>query len=462
MKINYNMSAVITNNQLHRTENNLTSAMEKLSSGLKINHAKDDAAGMAISNKMRLQIDGLDQASRNASDGTSVLQTTDGALNEVTSIIQRMRELAVQTATGTNTQADKKAAQHEIESLKDEINRVSRDTEFNTKILLDGTLEQRVYAKNVSRISTSVYVNPGDYDVMVSAAATKGTVEAEAAKFNDMTAEIGISGSLKVNGSQIDISASDTYEEVFEKIRNGAEIGEMDATVDGGKLVFTSAFYGDDTDLDVSCSSLPLADALGFSTKDKMGIVTEGKDATVELVDGFADTATTKVTGNRVTISDKDGFEFNFLIDDGFSDNTDPVKFEVTDIGAMSLQIGANQYQTMDVRIARVDTETLFIDDMDVTTVHGADRAISTLDEALATVSGIRASIGAYSNRLDYAVESLDETSENVTSALSRIEDVDMAEAMSEYTQQNVLQQAAISVLTQANDLPQQVLQLLQ
>lgn len=462
MKINYNMSAVITNNQLHRTENNLTSAMEKLSSGLKINHAKDDAAGMAISNKMRLQIDGLDQASRNASDGTSVLQTTDGALNEVTSIIQRMRELAVQTATGTNTQEDKKAAQHEIESLKDEINRVSRDTEFNTKTLLDGTLEQRVYAKNVSRISTSVYVNPGDYDVMVSAAATKGTVAAEAAKFNDMTAVIGVSGSLKVNGSQIDISAADTYETVFGKIRNGAEIGEMDAAVEAGKLVFTSAFYGDDTDLDVSCSSLTLADALGFSTKDKMGIVTEGKDATVELVDGFADTATTKVTGNRVTISDKDGFEFNFLIDDDFSDQTDPLKFEVTDIGAMSLQIGANQYQTMDVRIARVDTETLFIDDMDVTTVHGADRAISTLDEALATVSGIRASIGAYSNRLDYAVESLDETSENVTSALSRIEDVDMAEAMSEYTQQNVLQQAAISVLTQANDMPQQVLQLLQ
>ncbi len=462
MKINYNMSAVITNNQLHRTENNLTSAMEKLSSGLKINHAKDDAAGMAISNKMRLQIDGLDQASRNASDGTSVLQTTDGALSEVTSIIQRMRELAVQTATGTNTQEDKQAAQHEIESLKDEINRVSRDTEFNTKTLLDGTLEQRVYAKNVSRISTSVYVNPGDYDVMVSAAATKGTVAAEAAKFNDMTAVIGVSGSLKVNGSQIDISAADTYETVFGKLRNGAEIGEMDATVKAGKLVFTSAFYGDDTDLNVSCSSLTLADALGFSTKDKMGIVTEGKDATVELVDGFADTATTKVTGNRVTISDKDGFEFNFLIDDDFSDHTDPVKFEVTDIGAMSLQIGANQYQTMDVRIARVDTETLFIDDMDVTTVHGADRAISTLDEALATVSGIRASIGAYSNRLDYAVESLDETSENVTSALSRIEDVDMAEAMSEYTQQNVLQQAAISVLTQANDMPQQVLQLLQ
>ena len=120
MKVNYNMSAVITNSQLLRTEGNLTTAMEKLSSGIRINHARDDAAGMAISNKMRLQIDGLDQASQNASNGTSVLQTADGALNEVTSIIQRMRELAVQAANDTNVDSDKKAIQAEIASLREE------------------------------------------------------------------------------------------------------------------------------------------------------------------------------------------------------------------------------------------------------------------------------------------------------------------------------------------------------
>ena len=158
MKVNYNMSAVVTNKQLLTTEGKLTGAMEKLSSGLKINRAKDDAAGMAISNKMKLQIDGLDQASRNASDGDSVLQTADGALDEVTNILQRMRELSVQAATDTNSLGEREAIQEEINSLRDEVDRVSRDTEFNTKALLDGTLDTRVYAKNVSRISTSVYV----------------------------------------------------------------------------------------------------------------------------------------------------------------------------------------------------------------------------------------------------------------------------------------------------------------
>ena len=153
MKINHNMSAVITNHQLLNNENSLSVSMEKLSSGLRINHAKDDAAGMAISTKMRAQIQGLNQASRNASDGNSILQTADGALNEVTSMIQRMRELAVQAANETNTDDDKESIQDEIESLKKEIDRVSTDTEFNTKTLFNGSLDTRVYGDHVSRIS---------------------------------------------------------------------------------------------------------------------------------------------------------------------------------------------------------------------------------------------------------------------------------------------------------------------
>ena len=196
MKVNYNMSAVITNSQLLRTEGNLTTAMEKLSSGIRINHARDDAAGMAISNKMRLQIDGLDQASQNASNGTSVLQTADGALNEVTSIIQRMRELAVQAANDTNVDSDKKAIQAEIASLREEVDRVSKDTEFNTKPLLDGTLDNRVYAKNISRIDASIYVDAGKYEVDVTTAATKGNLAADSAQFADMTGYVRLTDML--------------------------------------------------------------------------------------------------------------------------------------------------------------------------------------------------------------------------------------------------------------------------
>ena len=163
MRINNNMSAVITNKQLLRTENNLTKSMERLSSGLKINHAKDNPAGMAISNKMQAQIDALDRASSNASDGTSVLQIADGALNETSAILQRMRELSVQAANGTNSLEDKQAIQDEIEALKEEVNRISKDTEYNSKSLLDGSLDTRVYTDNanVSRVNVSDYVNPG-------------------------------------------------------------------------------------------------------------------------------------------------------------------------------------------------------------------------------------------------------------------------------------------------------------
>lgn len=463
MKVNYNMSAVVTNKQLLTTEGKLTGAMEKLSSGLKINRAKDDAAGMAISNKMKLQIDGLDQASRNASDGDSVLQTADGALDEVTNILQRMRELSVQAATDTNSLGEREAIQEEINSLRDEVDRVSRDTEFNTKALLDGTLDTRVYAKNVSRISTSVYVEPGMYEIEVTQQAKKGTMTADNAAFADMTAEIGATGAVDINGSQVEISATDTYEEVYQKLRDAAEIGNTSADIDaGGALTLTTTKYGNSQKVEITFSNATLAAAIGFDSETPA--VVRGADATLDFVDGFSDSATTNIDGNRVVITDKSGFEFAFLIDEGFpaagADGT--VEFEVTEIGSMTLQIGANQYQTMDVRIPKLDSETLYLDTIDVTTKEGGDNAILELDKALDKVTTVRASIGAYQNRLEYAVGSLDETSENMTAALSRIQDVDMAEEMSNYTQQNVLQQAAISVLTQANELPQQTLQLLQ
>ncbi|MDE7063121.1 MAG: flagellin, partial [Lachnospiraceae bacterium] len=176
---------------------------------------------------------------------------------------------------------------------------------------------------------------------------------------------------------------------------------------------------------------------------------------------GFPDTATAELRGNRVIITDRDGFSISFLTDSGLADGS-TVDLEVTDMGMMQLQIGPNENQTMRVDIPKMSAEMLYLDDLDVTTVTGADRGIRALDEALAQVSGIRASLGAYENRLDYTIGSLDATGENMTQAMSRIKDADMAVEMTEYTQQNVLAQAATSVLAQANDLPQQVLQLLQ
>ena len=492
MRINNNMSAVITHTQLLRTENNLTKSMERLSSGLKINHAKDNPAGMAISNKMKAQIDALDRASSNASDGTSVLQIADGALNETSAILQRMRELSVQAANGTNSLEDKQAIQDEIEALKEEVNRISKDTEYNSKSLLDGSLDTRVYTDNanVSRVNVSDYVNPGKYEIDIVKAAEKAKAASTANKIksDDATNKIGVSGTVSINGYGVDIDKDDTMAAVFEKLRAAAEVGEAELVTDKTNQKefqgFQAARYGSTVPLVLTFSgkdgttSEEFAKKLGYDANltknpDTGDMVydaskqdaTRGTDAQIALSVGtkdtsiFSSTATVATDGNRVTITDRDGFSMSFLAKEG---KTGKTVLDVTDIGNMTLHIGANEHQNMDVRIQEISCETLYIDDLDVTSVTGADRAISALDDAIAMVSDARSKIGAYENRLEYATSSLDTFEENMTDAMSRLTDVDMAEEMTNYTQYNVLQQAGVSVLSQANDLPQNVLSLLQ
>lgn len=490
MKINNNMSARITNKQLLRTENNLTKSMERLSSGLKINHAKDNPAGMAISNKMRAQIDGLDRASSNASDGISALNIADGALNETTSILQRMRELAVQAANDTNGLSERQAIQDEIEELKAEMTRISTDTEYNTMPLLNGSLDQRVYAENATRIKVSDYVDPAHYVVEVTNAATKAEVDAPSAGVDyTSNATINAEGYVSFNGYKVKIEATDTMNEVYEKLRDASELGEMETNLDGTNISFTSAFYGSKYGANVTISDATLANALGFAAayttnadgsctlnatagtdavvnyKTSNDTYTDASGNTVNYDSNFKSTATVKTDGNKVTITDKNGFSVGFLVAEDFGadqPNSDGIiDLDVTDIGTMTLHIGSNMDQNIEVRIPDLSAESLYVDEVNVTTVTGAGRAITTLDEAIAELSAARSKIGAYTNRLEYSVSSVDAFEENMTSALSRLTDVDMAEEMSTYTQQNVLEQAAISVLTQANDLPQQVLQLL-
>ncbi len=233
----------------------------------------------------------------------------------------------------------------------------------------------------------------------------------------------------------------------------------------------TQYFYSKLADLKVDLLKDATTDAkTGTMTYDAAKAGNSGTDAEVELSVGkviagttdtsiFSNTATVATDGNRVTITDRDGFSMSFLAKEG---KTGKTVFDVTDIGNMTLHIGANEHQNMDVRIQEISCETLYIDDLDVTTVTGADRAISALDDAIAMVSDARSKIGAYENRLEYATSSLDTFEENMTDAMSRLTDVDMAEEMTNYTQYNVLQQAGVSVLSQANDLPQNVLSLLQ
>lgn len=239
MKINHNMSAVITNAQLLHSENSLSETMERLSSGFKINHAKDDPAGMAISDKMQAQIDGLAKASQNASNGNSVLQIADTAVGEMTSILQRMRELSVQAANDTNTLEDREVMQEEIAELRKEVDRISRDTEYNTKKLLDGSSDARVYTHSdisapieITRMSVTEAVEPGIYTMKISGtgAATQGTTVTKTDE-SPVTDKRLTEGSITVNGYEIKFTGEETEQEFFEKLRDGAAKGNVNVFV---------------------------------------------------------------------------------------------------------------------------------------------------------------------------------------------------------------------------------------
>ena len=496
MRVNQNVSAVIANAQLHRTENQLTASIERLSSGYKLNKAKDSPAGMAIGNKMRAQIMALEQSERNAADGTSVMQTADGALNETHSMLQRMRELAVQAATGTMSTSDREACQSEIEELKEEIDRIATDTEFNGKRILDGSQDYRVYPSvngelagtYIRNFQTSDEVSAEDYKFEITQLAEPATMDLEVTQ--------GTGRIVKINDCAVEILDTDTPEDIYTKLKEAGESGGVKVEkheTDSDKYVLTTFDLGKSAKIACMIDDVPVQVDPQDPTKPA-----EGKDTEIEMIrdtdqkknpdgtgmvdadgkpvlygEGFSRTATYLSDGKKVTIRDLNGFEMVFEVDPEMDTanvmkdlilQNKPVKvdLEMTDIGSMTLQIGAHENQVVDVRIPAVTCEALYIDDLNVVRNGGAEKAMIALDDAIAQVSEVRSRIGAYQNRLDYAVSSLSGTEENMEAAISRIMDTDMAEEMSVYSNMNVLDQAGISVLTQANDMPQQVLQLLQ
>jgi flagellin len=404
MRINNNIMAMNTYRQLGAASSSASKSMEKLSSGLKINKAGDDAAGLAISEKMRSQIRGLNQASRNAQDGISLIQTAEGALNEVHSILQRIRELAVQANNGTNTAEDKEKIQAEIEQLRTEITDIANRTEFNGRNLLDGSL-----GATAGTIGTDISLVFKIIDVTGSAVGTYTlkVVQAVAADPGDSGGETPVP---PTPGSPATITLTNP----------------------DGSLAQTLMLVGNDAENQVEGTRYNF---------DKLGVVLEvvGTDpATIE---------------NDIDISGIDGA----VTDSQFAVTASGIKF----------QIGANANQELPVSIANMQagqlgTAGLKIDAIDVTddAQDFADR-LDAIDAALTQVSQERAKLGAYQNRLEHTITNLDTSSENLQAAESRIRDVDMAKEMMEFTKNNILQQAATAMLAQANQAPQGILQLL-
>ena len=474
MKINRNMSAVRANKQLLGTENRLSKSMKRLSSGYKINSAEDNPAGMAISNKMKAQIEALDQAKSNSSDAQNVMKIADGALGEVSSMLQRIRELAVQGASDTYSENDKKALQSEIDELTKEVDRISGDTEYNTKSLLDGSSDTRVYVRQkdangnmtqvnsyITRINFSDNVASDKYELTVNSLATLATGSLASATKPDAE------GTISINGVSVAVKADMTQDEYIQALQKAATTAGTTMQVNGDSISFLSNEYGSDSTVNISLSSsLKSLAGAGYENANdgsgNMQLKSNGKDAVVTGGENLSD-KTIRADGNRVYVVGNSGFSMDFLLssDMDMTAGSSNLQIDISDIGNMAVQIGANEGQEMKIRIPEVSSQTLYLDTVDVTVKGGADKAMSTLDEAIEYVSGVRSRIGAFQNRLESAESSLSETSENMTGAYSNIMDTDMATEMTEYAAQNILDQAGISVLSQANDLPQQVLSLL-
>ncbi|WP_079478173.1 flagellin N-terminal helical domain-containing protein [Halobacillus salinus] len=413
MRINHNIAALNTYRQLGQANNAQQNSMEKLSSGLRINKAGDDAAGLAISEKMRGQIRGLDQAQRNSQDGISLIQTAEGALNETHSILQRMRELSVQAANDTNTEVDRQSIQDEVTQLGKEIDRIANTTEFNTKNLLDGSMSEATTA------TTGTIVNDSQLNASVVTATTLGNLtdgdgnNLGLADGDVITATWSINGTQVTEDYTITTASSETMGNILSDLDTEASIGT--ATIAAGDITLAANGTGAANQIN------------GFSIEVKSS-AGDRKEAASDALSNF---------------------EVGTEAEDTSTD------------GSATFQIGANDGQELNLSINDMRASTLGVADLQVGTQSQASTAIKAIDEALAEVSTERGKLGAYQNRLDHTINNLGTSSENLTAAESRIRDVDMAKEMMNQTKSSILSQASQAMLAKANQNPQGVLQLL-
>lgn len=488
MRIVNNISAMNTNRSLAAADSKLSKSMERLSSGYRINRAADDAAGLAISEKMRAQINGLEQAATNAQDGISMIQTAEGGLNETHAILQRMRTLAVQAAnTATLTVSDQQEIQKEVTQRIEEIDRIANDTEYNTKKLLNGsaavqtTNANGVVGGTISFEGASITASTDDlmasfdfstdnatesgvYQVVVSQTATAaeigGALTGAGLTLTDATNE---AGTLTINGESIEISATDSWNTVVSKINNVSAQSGVKATVDADAgITLTTSNLGNDATMNIQASTTSMLGTLGLAAAGEQVASAIGTDAVgtingkAAVADGNTLTAGTDADGAAglsVTISD------DVVISDTAA-NTFTFDAVVNTDGKLTLQIGANEGQSIQFSINDMGVEALGLENLDL--INDPDDAITRIDNAIQKVSSERANMGAIQNRLEHTIANLGVAAENLSSAESRIRDVDMASEVTEMTTQQILVQASTAMLAQANSKSQNVLSLLQ
>ena len=479
MVVQHNMQAANANRMLGITSGAQAKSTEKLSSGYKINRAADDAAGLTISEKMRKQIRGLDKASSNAQDGVSSVQTAEGALTEVHSMLQRMNELAVQAANGTNSKdTDRKAIQDEIDQLNTEIDRVAETTKFNEIYLLKGDDGEKT-------------VNMNAHD-----AGLKGDLVSSGNSATFTMKALSAGDSVSIGGKNYTIGS--TADEAKALIVAGTDAAKKSYTINGkeNKVGATKIYASDGTteltkgDLGVTGTGAAelndlktLAGKSGAKVSDgttTLTVMTDDKDATgAANPDGVDDNDKSVISADHAyELVQTELLAANSIGDTNGTaaveqDNTNKNVFKITlgsaDVAntlSFSLHVGADADMTnkITVDIDTMNTANLGIKGLNVTDKSGtaATYAIDAISDAISKVSSQRSALGAVQNRLEHTIDNLDNISENTSSAESRIRDTDMAKEMVNYSKNNILAQAGQSMLAQANQSNQGVLSLLQ
>jgi flagellin len=422
MRINHNIAALNTHRQLSSASSAQGKSMEKLASGLRINKAGDDAAGLAISEKMRGQIRGLDQASKNAQDGISLIATAEGALNETHDILQRMRELAVQSSNDTNTSSDRSEIQKEIDQLSTEVTRISTNTEFNTKKLLNGDMG-KTYAVTANTMDSSLQnvkvtgsdITTGTYTITATAAGTDTvTMPTNTAATGFTNADITVADGTKFGNYTLNVTG-----------HNGTT-ANFELTGPDGKTT-TLTGQADDASLAIGGITFDFSTATGNNVTSNGTIEFSLTNAGIDFDLSGAKTVTaspiTSYAGETINLG---GIEFEGRW--GAATNGDVLTLNVTD-KAVKFHIGANEDQNTSLSINDMSATALGVNALVVTTQSGANTAIETINKAIETVSAERSKLGANQNRLEHTINNLGTSSENLTAAESRIRDVDYASA---------------------------------
>ncbi len=453
MVVQHNMQAMNANRMLGITMSSQSKSTEKLSSGYRINRAADDAAGLAISEKMRKQIRGLDQASTNAQDGVSAVQTAEGALTEVHSMLQRMNELAVQASNGTLSENDRNNIQDEIDQLVTEIDRVAETTKFNETYLLkgDGTTKTKYMAAKDAGISgviaetataATLTISALDEGDSINIGGKQYTIGSTASAVQASVGKLMIGDSVTINGKTYEISNTTNTVSSLMTTAAAAKLVQEGVTV---KFSNGKSYSVLKAGADTSATATVISASAAY-TKINMQLYVANR---INDTKNTASASFTQPTAGATTVS--------FTISKGSA--------EVQNSLTLNLHVGADADYSNKISL---NLESMSADGLGIAGLNVADNsgraaayAIDAIADAISTVSKQRSALGAVQNRLEHTIANLDNVVENTTAAESRIRDTDMAEEMVTYSKNNILQQAGQAMLAQANQANQGVLSLL-